>query len=65
MSLSVLSAPSDDPLGRFQEALREAKEAADSLGSEALPEALGEAERLKARLWTRLYPEGAPRARGG
>jgi len=61
VSLSVLSAASDEPLLRFQEALQRAEEAAGSLRPEALAEALGEAERLKARLWTRLYAEAAPR----
>ena len=61
MSLSLLSVRSDEALGRFQEALRRAEEAVGSLGTEALAEALGGAESLKARLWTRLYSEAAPR----
>ena len=61
MSVSALSQSPGDPLRHFQEALRHSEEASDSLGIEALPEALGEAERLKARLWVRLYGEGIPR----
>ena len=55
MNSSVLSVKPDDPLSIFQEALRRAEEAAGDLGVETLTEALGEAERLKARLWARLY----------
>lgn len=65
MSVSLLTASADEPLGRFQEALRIAEEVARVLGADALGDALGEAERLKARLWTRLYSEGAPRPQEG
>ena len=61
MSLSVLAQNPDDPLRRFRDALRHAEEVSGCLGAEALPEALGEAEKLKARLWTRLYAAGIPR----
>jgi excisionase family DNA binding protein len=60
VSLSVLSAPSDDPLRRFREALGQAEEACRRLNIGELSEALGEVERLKARLWVWLYAEGAP-----
>jgi predicted DNA-binding transcriptional regulator AlpA len=50
-----------EPLSSFQDALRTAEEAALELGADALAEALGAAESLKARLWARLYAEGAPR----
>ncbi len=59
--LSSLSVASETPFCRFQEALRATEEAAGSLGVEALSEALGEAEKLKARLWVRLYALTVPR----
>ena len=55
MSLSVLSSKPDEALGRFEEALQRAQEAAGSLRPGDVADALGEAERLKARLWARLY----------
>ena len=58
---SLLSAVAGEPLSSFQDALRTAEEAALELGADALAEALGAAESLKARLWARLYAEGAPR----
>lgn len=58
---SLLSMVAGEPLGCFQEALRTAEEAASRLGSEALVDAIGEAERLKAGLWARLYTGRAPR----
>lgn len=61
MSRALLSMKPGEPVDGFQEALQQAEEAAGSLRPEALAEALGRAERLKARLWTRLYAEGAPR----
>ncbi|HEY3351175.1 MAG TPA: helix-turn-helix domain-containing protein [Thermoanaerobaculia bacterium] len=60
MTLSLLSARAGEPLRSFQEALRAADEATRSLGAEGLVEALGEAEKLKARLSARLFAEGAP-----
>ena len=60
MSLSLLSVKAGEPLVSFQEALRNAEEAARELGADALAEALGATESLKARLWVRLYSETAP-----
>jgi excisionase family DNA binding protein len=60
VSFSLLSMKAGEPLRSFQEALRDAEEAARGLGADALAEALGATERLKARLWVRLYAEGAP-----
>lgn len=61
MSLSLLSVKAGEPLSSFQDALRTAEEAARGLGADALADALGAAERLKAGLLVRLYAEGAPR----
>ncbi len=61
MTLSLLSDNAGDPLGRFREALRAAEAEVRGLGADALADALGAAERLKAGLWIRLYADGAPR----
>ena len=60
MTLSLLSAKAGEPLNSFQEALRTAEEATRGLGGEGLAEALGEAEKLKVRLFARLFAEGTP-----
>jgi excisionase family DNA binding protein len=61
VTLSLLSAKAAEPLTAFQEALRATDEATRSLGVAGLVEALGEAEKLKARLSARLLAEGTPR----
>jgi predicted DNA-binding transcriptional regulator AlpA len=61
MKSSVISVAPDNPLLRFTEALQRAEEEAGSLGVQDLSEALGATERLKAKLWARLYDLGVPR----
>jgi excisionase family DNA binding protein len=57
----VFRPPPDEPLARFEAALSHANELAGGLGTEALIEAMGETEKLRARLCARLTAASLPR----